>query len=614
MQTITFTEQPLFTVKPKYLCKVEKVSFIGEIVSDAAQPDTPVIAANTSYTGPVTMRFSKAVDKVEFDAGYFDEIGSTRIRVYDKNGNLLHSELNSQIGVQHFSFDYNKDIGKVKIIAIGDEPAGFSVDSVKFTVQPPQVNASGNDDIDGILWGYKWDHKALTYSFPGSANEYTTNGYQQVAGFQAMTAGQKTALTKIIGNYADVCGLSFTKTNKANADIRFAQATSIDYSDGTGAHTPGNGTAEGNPPDPSFAVVGQGDCWFNVGNYSPTPALGTYTYSAGLMHELGHSVGLKHGHVTQTGHGHLFPKLPADHDSYEYSIMTYHQYVGDVTPGDNAPDHPTSLMQDDIAALQYIYGADYHTRHGNTTYTWDSHTGEMSINGQRQGTHVHNKVLLTIWDGGGHDTYDFSNYNSKVKVNLNPGAWTKLKSSQFADLGDGHMARGNIANALLYEGNTKSLIEDAKGGDGNDKIVGNKIANKLYGGKGADDLRGGKGKDLLDGGRGGDELNGGDGKDKYDFKDGPGHGVDTITKFEANEFIRLDDAHFAGIDGNASGVLRSKYFVQSSSAQDGNDHIVYWKNQGKVYYDPDGKGGADQILFAKLDNKPHLDHGDFLVI
>ncbi|MFL6277077.1 MAG: hypothetical protein ACJ74G_17980 [Blastocatellia bacterium] len=60
--------------------------------------------------------------------------------------------------------------------------------------------------------------------------------------------------------------------------------------------------------------------------------------------------------------------------------------------------------------------------------------------------------------------------------------------SQRAYLGDGHYARGNIFNALQYEGDSRSLIENVVGGAGNDRLTGNSAANTLKGGAGKDVL------------------------------------------------------------------------------------------------------------------------------
>ena len=48
---------------------------------------------------------------------------------------------------------------------------------------------------------------------------------------------------------------------------------------------------------------------------------------------------------------------------------------------------------------------------------------------------------MTLWDGGGNDTYDFSNYTTNLSVNLQPGAWTTVSATQLANLGGGHYRR-----------------------------------------------------------------------------------------------------------------------------------------------------------------------------
>src|SRR5258708_36878996 len=107
-------------------------------------------------------------------------------------------------------------------------------------------------------------------------------------------------------------------------------------------------------------------------------------------------------------------------------------------------------MMYDIAALQTMYGANYTTNSGNTVYKWSPTTGEMFIDGVGQGAPAGNKIFMTMWDGNGNDTYDFSNYTTNITVNLNPGEWTIVSTTQLANLGSGKLAAGNIANSLLF--------------------------------------------------------------------------------------------------------------------------------------------------------------------
>lgn len=390
------------------------------------------------------------------------------------------------------------------------------------------IGLSGNTDIDGLLWGWAWGSGGptnLTFSFPTGTAEYTDNGYVQIDNFNAFNATQQTAVRTALANVASFCNLTFTETTATFAVLRYANASQVNYTNdssvasNTGLHQLGNsGTAEANPPElayngnaPFSAPYAQGDSWYTNGGYT-NPVLGSFQNAAGIMHETGHNLGLKHGHVTQSGHGVSFPALPADHNSYEYSVMTYSQFPGDSTAdGDNAPNHPTTYMQDDIAALQYLYGANYGASANNTdtTYTWNRTTGQALINGVGQGAPVANYVLMTIWDGGGNDTYDLSNYTTNLSVDLDPGAWVVLDTSaaqaQRANLGNtgggaNYFARGNIANALTDPNNpaeTASLIENALGGTGNDTLSGNAIGNTFRGGGGNDTIDGRGGIDTV---------------------------------------------------------------------------------------------------------------------
>ncbi|NWH08302.1 MAG: M10 family metallopeptidase C-terminal domain-containing protein [Alphaproteobacteria bacterium] len=370
---------------------------------------------------------------------------------------------------------------------------GFTAQAVTVSASPSFVPASGNQDIDGIISSLAWSTNSLTFSFPTSAlfYEYTLEASNN---FEPLNAQQQAVVRSFYDMIESICGLTFTEiteTATTHADLRFAMSDEPS-------------TAYASYP---WYDAQAGDSWYNnsSGTYDD-PDMGTYAFST-FMHEMGHTLGLKHGHETDT-----YGALPTDHDSLEYSVMTYRSYVG--SPGSYYTAYnghaPQTLMLSDIAALQYMYGANYSTNSGNTTYTFSPTTGEMFINGAGQGAAVANVIFRTIWDGGGTDTYSFSNYTTNLTIDLNPGEWSTVSSAQLAilgydvSLGGLQYARGNIANAWLYEGDTASLIENAIGGSGNDAITGNQANNSLTGNNGNDTLIGGAGNDVLNGGNGTD--------------------------------------------------------------------------------------------------------------
>ena len=342
------------------------------------------------------------------------------------------------------------------------------------------VGLTGNAYVDGLFTGTKWATTSLTYSFPASASLYGSYPSSEPSnGFLAFTSTQQQAVTKILSNYAAVANLHFSliaETSSSSATIRYAETNAVS-------------TAIGYYPS---TMARGGDAWFNRSNhYYDNPQLGNYAYAL-ILHETGHTLGLKH---PQDVFG-SFGVLPSDHDAVQYTVMSYRSYVGGpMSYSLAATSYPQTLMMDDIRALQTLYGANYTNNSGNTVYTWNPTTGAESINGVAQTTPAGNKIFMTLWDGGGTDTYDFSNYTTALSVDLNPGAWTKTSTTQLASLGSSHTPPGNIANAYLFQGNTASLIENAVGGSAADVLTGNTANNKLTGGAGNDILNGNAGTD-----------------------------------------------------------------------------------------------------------------------
>jgi serralysin len=209
-----------------------------------------------------------------------------------------------------------------------------------------------------------------------------------------------------------------------------------------------------------------------------------------------------------------------------------------------------------------MYGADYSINSGNTTYTWSPTTGETYIDGSIAIDPGGNRIFATIWDGGGVDTYDLSNYATNLTLDLNPGGYSVFSTAQRAYLGNNGSdvyARGNIFNALLFGGNSASMIENATGGSGNDIITGNSLGNVLNGNAGADSINGaagndtihgGDGNDILDGDTGGDTIYGGAGNDTIYG----GWEVDTLYGEAGNDvFVIRQDAIDVDFGDNIDG-------------------------------------------------------------
>ena len=230
-----------------------------------------------------------------------------------------------------------------------------------------------------------------------------------------------------------------------------------------------------------MGTVQGGDVWFGTSYNYTQPRTGDYsTYIH--IHEIGHALGLKHSF--EAG-GPANESVPRAHDSLEYTVMSYRSFTnGPMALSNEQYGYPTTFMMDDIAALQTLYGADYTTNSGNTVYSWNPITGQEFIDGVAQALPGTNRVFMTVWDGGGTDTYDLSNYSTGVNINLNPGAYSITATKQLAYLGNGFYADGNVFNTYLHNNDPRSYIENAIGGSGNDNILGNATDNVLSGGAG----------------------------------------------------------------------------------------------------------------------------------
>jgi serralysin len=269
---------------------------------------------------------------------------------------------------------------------------------------------------------------------------------------------------------------------------------------------------------------------------------------------------------------------------------------------------PQTFMMADIAALQHMYGADFDTKSGNTVYKWTPTSGQTIIDGEVAISPGAIRIFATLWDGGGRDTFDLTAYKTAMTIDLRPGKSSMFSADQLSWLGGGPndgYARGNIFNALLYHGNTKSLIEDVKAGSGNDRITGNEVANALYGNGGNDTLNGEAGNDTLVGGAGADKLNGGSGTDAASYAGATKGVVASLVTPSANTNDAKGDS-YSSIENLTGSSHADKLYgntgANTLSGGGGNDLLSAGAGNDKLFGgagadDLYGGSGADRFIF-----------------
>jgi subtilisin family serine protease len=158
------------------------------------------------------------------------------------------------------------------------------------------------------------------------------------------------------------------------------------------------------------------------------------------------------------------------------------------------------------------------------------------------------------------------------------------------------------------------------GGGGQDTILGYTGNDTLNGGLGFDVLQGGAGNDRLSGFSGSDTLYGDLGRDifVFDSRLNSSTNVDHVVDFKVvDDSFQLDNAVFRKVGSGTSskpGKLAVDMFTTGIKARDAQDHIIYDKVKGKLYYDADGTGASKQVQFASLSKNLKLTCHDFFII
>ena len=348
---------------------------------------------------------------------------------------------------------------------------------------------SGVSTLDPLLneINQKWSmgstlDVALTYSFPWSdgapafwQSDYSQAAEPDAAVHFALNAAQQSAVAQALQVWATVAAITFTEvadTKNNVGDFRFAFSSAVGDGIWGYCYYPNNYWASA------------ADVWINPSfNDKSDWTNGSYN-ELSLIHEIGHGLGLKHpGNYDVSGSGTPGPYLPADLDFRDKTVMSYNsrnQWF--LYPGQNqyTSINSSTPMVYDIAAIQYLYGVNTTYHQGADTYRFDPA----------------DPFYFTLWDAGGNDTLDLSNFSTTCTIDLIPGHYSSIR----------YVSAGTITD--LYDGTNNlgiaygTIIENAVGGSSADMIIGNNVRNILAGGGGNDTFIGGGGNDTLDGGDG----------------------------------------------------------------------------------------------------------------
>ena len=224
--------------------------------------------------------------------------------------------------------------------------------------------------------------------------------------------------------------------------------------------------------------------------------------------------------------------------------------------------------------------------------------GNDSLVGREGNDLMHGGAGADVMAGGvGDDQYRVDDLGDVVREYAGEGIDTVVSTIDYT-LGD-HVE-------ILY------LRDAAVRGTGNaldNRIDGNDLGNLLVGAEGDDTLLGRDGDDTIEGGLGADRMNGGAGADQFVFRSSAEHG-DRIFDFTSGEDSLV--LHAAGF-GDLGSLVLADAFVFGTSAADADDRLIYDLASGRLFWDEDGVGGADQLMLLRLAPGVAFGVGDILL-